>query len=109
MRAVTVGGVLALSAAAESEGLTGFRIDFVGGGLPAHGTIIRCKFEKGSVSWGRWKAGDGSWKAGGRFLVVLLIPIEKDTGGVVEGELVGLLKGTPPIFVRFFIKSDICL
>ena len=41
--------------------------------------------------------------------MVLLIPIKKDTGGVVEGELVGLLKAAPAIFVRFFIKSDICL
>ncbi len=48
-------------------------------------------------------------KAGGRFLVVLRIPIEKDTGGGVEGELVGLLKAAPAIFVRFFIESDICL
>lgn len=108
MRAVTVGGVLALSAAAESEGLTGFRIDFVGGGLPAHGMIIQCKFEKGSVSWGRWNAGGGSWKAGGRSLVVLLIPIEEDTGRSIEGQLVGLLKAAPAILVCFVIESDIC-
>jgi len=36
-------------------------------------------------------AGGRKWKAGGRFLVVLLIPIEKDTGGGVEIELVALL------------------
>ena len=98
-----------MSAGAKSEGLTGFRIDFVRRGLPAHGTIIQRCLEKGSVSWGRWKAGDGSWKAGARFLVVLRIPIEKDTGGGVEGELVGLLKAAPAIFVRFLIQSDICL
>jgi hypothetical protein len=51
----------------------------------------------------------GWWKAGGRFLAVLLIPIEKDTGGGVEGQLVGLLKAAPAIFVRFLIQSDICL
>ena len=41
--------------------------------------------------------------------MVLLIPIEKDTGGSIEGQLVGLLKGAPAIFVCFFIESDICL
>jgi len=40
--AVAVGRVLALAAGTKSEGLTGFCIDFVGGGLPAHGTIIQC-------------------------------------------------------------------
>ena len=38
--AVAVGRILALSAGAESQGLTGFRIDFVRRGLPAHGLII---------------------------------------------------------------------
>jgi hypothetical protein len=56
-------------------------------------------------------AGGGKlrWNAGGRVLTILLIPIEKDTGGGVEGQLVGLLKAAPAKFVRFFIESDICL
>ena len=56
-------------------------------------------------------AGGGKlrWKAGGRVLTILLIPIEKDTGGGVEGQLEGLHKAAPAIFVRFFIESDICL
>ena len=41
--------------------------------------------------------------------MVLLIPIEKDTGGSIEGQLVGLLKAAPAIFVCFLIESDICL
>jgi hypothetical protein len=40
MGTVAVGWVLALSTAAESEGLTGFCIDFVGKRLPAHEAII---------------------------------------------------------------------
>jgi len=100
--AVAVGRVLGLSAGAESECLTGFRIDFVRRGLPAHGLIIGQSLENGSVNCGRWKAE-------GRVLPIFLIPIEKDAGGGVQGELVGFLKGTPPIFVRFLIKSDICL
>ena len=38
--AVAVGWVLDLGAAAESEGLTGFRIDLVGRGLPAYCLIF---------------------------------------------------------------------
>jgi len=53
MGAVAVGGVLALSAATESKGLAGFRIDFVGGGLPAHGLIIGQSFGNESVNCGR--------------------------------------------------------
>ncbi len=53
--------------------------------------------------------GGRKWKAGGRFLVALLIPIEKDVGGSIEGQLVGLLKAAPAIFVRFLIESNICL
>ena len=109
MGAVAVGRVLGLATAAEGKGLASDGIDLVRRGLPAHGTIIQCSFEKGSVSWGRWNAGGGRWKAGGRFLVVLLIPIEKDTGGSIEGQLVGLLKAAPAIFVCFLIESDICL
>ena len=59
MGAVAVRRVLALPAAAESDGLTGFRIDFVRRGLPAHGAIIQRCLEKGSVSWVRWKVGGG--------------------------------------------------
>ena len=102
MGTVAVGGILGLATATESKGLAGFRIDFVRRGLPAHEFIIEQPLEKESANCGRWKAG-------GRFLVVLLIPIEKDTGGGVEGQLVGLLKAAPAIFVRFFIESDICL
>ena len=91
-----------MATAAEGKGLASDGIDFVRRGLPAHGTIIQCSFEKGSVSWGRWNAG-------GRFLVVLLIPIEKDTGGSIKGQLVGLLKAAPAIFVCFLIESDFCL
>ena len=36
-------------------------------------------------------AGGRKWKAGGRVLTILLIPIEKDPGGGVEIELVALL------------------
>ena len=59
MGAVAEGRVLALSACAKSEGLTGFRIDFVGRGLPAHKAIIQRCLEKGSVSWGRCKVKGG--------------------------------------------------
>jgi hypothetical protein len=100
--AVAVRRVLALSAVAESEGLTGFRIDFERRGLPAHGFIIEQSWENESANCGRWKEG-------GRVLPILLIPIEKDAGGGVEGQLVGLLKAAPAIFVRFFIEGDICL
>ena len=51
--AVAVGGVLALPAAAESEGLTGFRIDFEGRGLPAHELIIGQSLGNESVNCGR--------------------------------------------------------
>ena len=50
--AVAVGGVLALPAAAESQGLTGFRIDFEGRGLPAHGFIIEQSLENESAKCG---------------------------------------------------------
>jgi hypothetical protein len=53
--AVTEGRVLALSAAAESEGLTGFRIDFEGRCLPAHRLIIEQSWENESANCGRWK------------------------------------------------------
>ena len=107
MGTIAVGRVLALSAGAESEGLTGFRIDFVGRGLPAHGLIIEQSLKNESSNCGEVES--GWWKAGGRFLVVLLIPIEKDAGGSIEGQLVGLLKAAPAILVCFFIESDICL
>ena len=51
--AVAVRRVLALSAGAKSEGLTGFRIDFVGGGLPAHELIIGQSLGNESVNCGR--------------------------------------------------------
>ena len=43
-----------MSAAAESEGLTGFRIDFEGRCLPAHRLIIEQSWENESVNCGRW-------------------------------------------------------
>ena len=46
MGAVAVGRVLALSAGAESEGLTGFRIDFVRRGLPTHGSSLNSHWRK---------------------------------------------------------------
>ena len=104
MGAVAVGRVLGLATATESKGLAGFRIDFVGGGLPAHRLIIQQLLENQSANCEGRK-----WKAEWRFLVVLLIPIEKDAGGSIEGQLVGLLKAAPAILVCFFIESDICL
>ena len=89
MGAVAVGRVIALSAGAESEGLTGFRIDFVGRGLPAHGLIIEQSLENESSNCGEVES--VRWKAGGRVLAILLIRIEKDAGGGVEIELVALL------------------
>ena len=83
MGAVAVRRVLALSTGAESEGLTGFRIDFVRRGLPAHGFIIEQPLDNGSANCGRWKEG-------GRVLPILLIPIEQDAGGGVEIKLVAL-------------------
>jgi hypothetical protein len=55
--AVAVGRVIALSAGAESEGLTGFRIDFVRRGLPAHVLIIEQSFENGSSNCEEVKGG----------------------------------------------------
>ena len=53
MGAVAVGRVLGLATATESKGLAGFRVDFVGGGLPAHGLIIRQSLGNESVNCGR--------------------------------------------------------
>jgi hypothetical protein len=52
MGAVAVGRVLGLATATESKGLAGFRIDFVGGGLPAHGLIIQQLLENQSANCG---------------------------------------------------------
>jgi len=52
--AVAEGRILALSAGAKSEGLTGFRVDFVGRGLPAHRLIIEQSLENESANCGRW-------------------------------------------------------
>ena len=60
MGAVAVGRVLGLATAAEGKGLASDGIDLVRRGLPAHRTIIQGELEKGSASWGRWKAG-GWW------------------------------------------------
>ena len=109
MGAVAVGRVLGLATAAEGKGLASDGIDLVRRGLPAHELIIQQLLENQSANCGRWNAGGGSWKAGGRFLEVLLIPIEKNAGGSIEGQLVGLLKAAPAIFVCFLIESDICL
>ena len=94
-----------MSAGAKSEGLTGFRIDFVGRGLPAHGLIIEQSLKNESSNCGEVES--GWWKAGGWVLAILLIPIEKDTGGGVEGQLVGLLKAAPTIFVGFRIQGHL--
>ena len=91
-----------MSTGAESEGLTGFRIDFVGRGLPAHGFIIEQSLEKESANCGRWKAG-------GRVLPILLIPIEEDAGGGVQVELVTLLESAPAVFVGFGIQGHLSL
>ena len=69
-----------MPAAAESEDLTGFRIDFEGIGLPAHRSIIEQPLEKESANYGRCKM-DG----GGGVLPILLIPIEKDAGWYIQG------------------------
>ena len=50
VRAVAVGRVLGLATAAKSKGLASDGIDFIGRGLPAHGTIIQRYLIKGSVS-----------------------------------------------------------
>jgi len=98
--AVAVGWVFALAAAAESEGLTRFCIDFEGRGLPAHGFIIEQSLEKESANCGRWKAR-------GRILPILLIPIEKDTRGGVEIELVALLERAPEVLVGLGIQGHL--
>ena len=53
MGAVAVGRVLGLAAAAEGKGLARDSIDFVGGGLPAHGLIIGQSLGNESVNCGR--------------------------------------------------------
>jgi len=47
------------------------------------------------------------WKAGGRVLAILLIPIEKDPGGGVEIKLVALLESAPAVFVGFGIQGHL--
>ena len=103
MGAVAEGRVLALSAGAKSEGLTGFRIDFVGRGLPAHGLIIEQSLKNESSNCGEVES--GWWKAGVWVLAILLIPIEKDAGGGVEIELVALLQSAPAVLVSLGIKG----
>jgi len=91
-----------LSAGAKSEGLTGFRFDFVGRGLPAHVLIIGQSLENESVNCARWKPG-------GRILPILLIPIEEDAGGGVQVELVTLLERAPAVLVGFSIQGHLSL
>ena len=62
MGTVAVGGILGLATATESKGLAGFRIDFIGGGLPAHKLIIEQSLENESSNCGRWKVESGRWK-----------------------------------------------
>ena len=100
MRTVAVGRVLTLAACTESQGLTGFRIDFVRRGLPAHGLIIEQSLENESLNCGRRKAE-------GRVLAIILIPIEEDTGRGVEIELVALIQRAPAVFVSLGIQGHL--
>ena len=87
-----------MSTGAESEGLTGFRIDFVRRGLPSHGFIIEQSLEKESANCGRWKAGV-------RVLPILLIPIEKDAGWYIQGQLIALFQRAPAVLVGLGIQG----
>ena len=48
-------------------------------------------------------------RRGGWVLPILLIPIEKDTGGGVEIDLVALLERAPAVLVGFSIQGHLSL
>ena len=87
--------------------MTGFGIDFVGRGLPAHRLIIEQSLKIESSNCGRWKVGGGKRRACGWNLAILLIPIDKDAGGSVEIELVALIKRTPAVLIGLGIQGHL--
>ena len=62
--AIAVRRVFGLAAGAESKGLAGGGVDFVGRGLPTHELIIEQSLENESANCGRWKE-DSRGKNGG--------------------------------------------
>ena len=96
MGSIAERGILGLTAGAKVEGLAHLGIHFVGGGLPTHRLIIEQPLENGSANCGRWKEG-------GRVLPILLIPIEKDAGWYIQGQLIALFQRSPTVLVGLFV------
>ena len=103
MGSIAERGILGLTAGAKVEGLAHLGIHFVGGGLPTHRLIIEQSLENESSNCERWKVEGGRWKAGGRVLPILLIPIEKDAGWYIQGQLIALFQRAPTVLVGLFV------